>query len=227
MNRGFRKSQIVFYGVLAAGITLAVTNWTLAGPRPHGKGKHAAEATDTNPAGAKIGEHAPDFTLKDCEGKTHKLSDYTKQGKIVVLEWFNPDCPFIKLHHEKQTTVVDLNKTYAAKDVVILSINSSSSGKEGYGKDADAKKSWKISWPILIDSDGKVGHMYGAKTTPHMFIIDKDGKLRYSGAMDNDPRNEKTGKAKENYVREALDSILAGKTVAHAETKPYGCGVKY
>jgi peroxiredoxin len=176
MTRGFRKSQIVFYGVLAAGLTLAGTNLASAAPRPHGKSKHAAEANDTNPAGAKIGEHAPDFSLKDCEGKTQKLSDYTKQGKIVVLEWFNPDCPFIKLHHEKQTTVVDLNKTYAAKDVVILSINSSSSGKEGYGKDADAKKNWKISWPILIDSDGKVGHMYGAKTTPHMFIIDPVGR---------------------------------------------------
>lgn len=226
MIRNHRKSLITFCGILAAGILLAGTSSALAGPKPKGKGKHQAEpATDV--AAAKVGDKTPDFTLKDTEGKTHRLSDYTKEGKTVVLEWFNPECPFVKLHHEKLTTMADLYKTYNSKNVVILSINSTNSGNPGYGKDAEVKKNWKISWPILNDSDGKVGRLYGAKNTPQMFVIDKDGKLRYSGAIDNDQRNEKKGKDKENYVREAVDSVLAGKKVAHAETKPYGCGVKY
>ncbi len=221
-----RKSLIAFCGILAAAVTLTGTSFALAGPKGKGHGKHMG-GSSMSAGAAKVGDKAPDFTLKDTAGQTHKLSDYTRQGKTVVLEWFNPDCPFVKLHHEKQTTVADLYKSFNSKNVVILSINSTNSGNASFGKDAAAKKNWKIEWPILIDADGKVGHLYGAMTTPHMFVIDKDGKLRYSGAMDNDKENTKKGKDKVNYVREALDSILAGKTVAHAETKPYGCSVKY
>lgn len=226
MTTTHRKPIIALCGILAAGVMLAATTLALAGPKTRHHGKNAS-GSDASTATAKVGEKAPEFSLKDTEGKTHKLSDFTKQGKTVVLEWFNPECPFIKLHHEKQTTMADLNKSFKDKNVVILSINSTNSGNPNFGKDAAAKKNWKIDWPILIDADGKVGHLYGAKTTPHMFVIDKDGKLRYAGAMDNDRDNSKKGKDKENYVRAALDSILAGKPVAQAETAPYGCSVKY
>ena len=183
-------------------------------------------------AAAKVGDKAPDFTLKDTDGKEHHLSEYTAQGKIVVLEWFNSGCPFIQLHHEKQTTLADLHKEFSDKNVVFLAVNSTNASHADFGKDADAKKNWKIEFPILQDADGKVGHAYGAKTTPHMFVIDKKGVLAYAGAMDNDPRNEKTadgkdGEAKVNYVRTALTEIVADQPVTTAETKPYGCGVKY
>lgn len=210
-------------GIASTFVLLAAGSLLLAGPKDkHHKGEDKAAT-----AGAKVGEKAPDFALKDTDGKEVRLSDYTKQGKIVVLEWFNPGCPFIKLHHEKQTTVADLYKDFKGKNVVILAINSTNSSHADFGKDAQAKKNWKIEYPILLDSDGHVGHLYGAKTTPHMFVIDKSGTLAYAGAMDNDPRNEKKGAEKVNYVRAALGDLIAGKKVATAETKSYGCGVKY
>ncbi|HKQ47332.1 MAG TPA: thioredoxin family protein [Phycisphaerae bacterium] len=214
------RTFVIWAMALAVCVALAGASLAIAGPKTkHMPGAESATAT--------VGELAPDFVLKDTDGKSHRLSDYTKQGKIVVLQWFNPECPFIKLHHEKQPTMADLQKSFKDKGVVILSINSTHSGHANYGKDAEAKKNWKIDWPILIDADGKVGHLYGAKTTPHMFVIDKDGKLRYAGAMDNDPRNEKSATDKKNYVRQALASIIDGEKVETPETKPYGCSVKY
>lgn len=205
---------------------LAAASLVLAGPQDHQQGHEDKGHGDKDMhASAKIGEQAPDFALKDTDGKEHKLSDY--KGKIVVLEWFNPGCPFIKLHHEKQSTFADLYKDYHGKDVVILAINSTNADHADYGKDAQAKKDWKIEYPILSDANGKVGHAYGAKTTPHVFVIDKDGKLAYSGAIDNDARMQKQGDDKVNYVRNALDELLAGKAVSKAETRPYGCSVKY
>ncbi|HUN81125.1 MAG TPA: redoxin domain-containing protein [Phycisphaerae bacterium] len=218
------KSTAKVMAVLAGGVLLVGTSLALAGPKDKtDKGKHHNQTAA--PANAKIGEPAPNFTLKDSEGNEHRLSDYA--GKVVVLTWFNSDCPFVKLHYEKQTTVVDLYNSYKSKNVAVLAINSTNPKNPSYGKDSAAKKNWKIDFPILVDSDGKVGRMYGAKTTPHCFVIDKNGILAYAGAMDNDPKNEKTGSAKENYVREAVDSLLAGKKVATTETKPYGCSVKY
>lgn len=209
----------VAFVMLATGTSLL-----LAGPSDKDKDKREdSKATDP----PKVGSLAPDFTLKDTEGKEHRISDYTKLGKIVVLEWFNPGCPFIKLHHEKQTTIADLYKDFKDKNVVIFAVNSTNSSHPDFGKDAQAKKNWKIEYSILLDTDGRVGHLYGAKTTPHMFVIDKSGALAYIGAMDNDPRNEKTGSDKQNYVRAALNDLTAGKKVATAETKPYGCSVKY
>jgi peroxiredoxin len=218
------KSLVYVCSALTAIAVFASASLVMAGP--HKGGAHSTG--DAHHASkAKLGEAAPDFTLKDSDGKEHHLSDYTKDGKIVVLEWFNPECPFIKLHFEKQTTMVDMYSKYKDKGVVVIAINSTNSGNPSFGKDADAKKKWKIDFPILIDADGKVGHIYGAKTTPHMFVIDKKGILRYDGAIDNDPKLDKSAKDKHNYVRAALDSLLAGKKVAEAETKPYGCGVKY
>lgn len=211
--------------ILSASLFLAGASLVSAAPKDKPKPKH--EAGHSAHITAKVGEKAPEFTLKDTDGKEHRLSDYTKRGKTVVLTWFNPECPFIKLHYEKQTTVADIHKDFGAKNVQVIAIDSTHSGHANFGKDADAKSKWKLGFPVLIDADGKVGRIYGAKTTPHNFVIDKNGTLAYAGAMDDDARGEKSAKDKHNYVRAALDDILAGKKVATAETKPYGCSVKY
>ncbi|MFM9996547.1 MAG: thioredoxin family protein [Phycisphaerales bacterium] len=172
---------------------------------------------------AKIGEAAPAFELTDLDGKTVKLADF--KGKTVVLEWFNPGCPIVVMHYEADT----MNKTIAKfkdKNVVWVRINSGAAGKQGADKadNVAAQKEWNITTPILLDDSGTVGKSYGAKTTPHCFVINADGVLAYSGAIDNgSPR--KAGDV--NYVAAALTSVLAGETVAQAETKPYGCPVKY
>ena len=224
MNHRNRITNITLSTMLATGLILAGAGLAFAGPKGKTTDKPKASAEPTK---AKVGEKAPDFTLKDTDGKEVRLGDFLKQGKTVVLTWFNPECPFVKLHFEKQTTVVDIYKDYNSKNVQIIAVNSTNSGHANFGKDAAAKKQWKIEFPILIDADGKVGRAYGAKTTPQTFVIDKSGILRYAGAIDNDPRGDKSAKEKQNYVREAVDALLAGKKVATAETKPYGCSVKY
>lgn len=177
--------------------------------------------------GAEIGKPAPDFTLKDLNGKDVKLSDY--KGKIVVLEWFNPKCPFVVRTHEEgslKTTAADLTKD----GIVWLSINSSGPGKEGNGIE-DSKKAaetWKITNPILVDETGRVGMMYGAKTTPHMFVIDAKGMLAYAGAIDNNRGGDLPADKVVNYVKNAVSDLKSpeGK-VKEPKTQPYGCGVKY
>ena len=178
---------------------------------------------------AKIGSDAPAFSLKDTTGKTHNLADY--KGKFVVLEWFNESCPFVKKHYGSGN-MQKLQKEYTGKDVVWLSINSSAAGKEGHVTPESASKTitdWKMeNTKILLDHDGKAGKMYGAKTTPHMYVIDKGGKLIYQGAIDSKATpNTADIESAENYVQVALDSAMAGKPVANATTKPYGCSVKY
>ncbi len=174
-----------------------------------------------------VGKKAPDFTLTDLAGKEHKLSDYTAQGKTVVLEWFNPDCPFVVKHYENEADTMDaLHKEFKNRNVVWLAINS---GKEGHPtadreKNLAAHKNWEMQHPILMDSTGKVGKAYGAVTTPNMYIIDTEGVLRYAGAIDNDRRR---GIGDTNFVRNALTAVLAGETVATPFEKPYGCSVKY
>lgn len=176
-------------------------------------------------SGAKVGDTAPAFELKDTDGNAVKLADF--KGKVVVLEWFNPECPFIVKHHKVNTTFNTLHQEYNTKNVVFLAINSSSEGKQGHGKDLNKKMKtdYKMEYPILIDESGEVGHMYGAKTTPHCFVIDTTGKIVYAGAIDNDTSPTKAGD--KNYVKMALDEVLAGKAVSTSETKPYGCSVKY
>ncbi|HEX8281531.1 MAG TPA: redoxin domain-containing protein, partial [Chthoniobacterales bacterium] len=154
----------------------------------------------------KVGAEAPNFTLKDSSGKTHSLSDY--KGKFVVLEWFNEGCPFVKKHYSSGN-MQKLQKEYTGKDVVWLSINSSAEGEQGHVTPESAPKTiadWKMdSTKLLLDGDGKVGKMYGAKTTPHMFVIDKAGKLVYQGAIDSKPTpNTADLEGAENYVRVAL-----------------------
>lgn len=169
---------------------------------------------------AELGKAAPDFKLKNYDGKDVSLSDY--KDKIVVIEWICPNCPVSK---GKSPDMVDLAKKYGEKGVVWLAIDSSSKGHPYFTTD-EQKKAYAsekhIPYPILTDADGKVGHMYDAKTTPHMFIIDAKGVLVYTGAIDDDFKKPTT-----NYVSQALDALLDGSTVPLSESKPYGCNVKY
>lgn len=176
----------------------------------------------------KVGSAAPDFTLPDATGKTHKLSDY--KGKYVVLEWFNADCPFVKKHYGSDN-MQKLQQEAASRGLVWLSINSSAPGKEG-NLTADAAK--KVmgdlkmkSTALLLDPDGKAGQAYGAKNTPHMFVINQAGKLN-EGAIDSKPSANPADIADAtNYVKAALTDAMAGKPVGTPNTKPYGCSVKY
>lgn len=195
---------------------------------PHGATAKPAAAAKTKPdasvlKGAPIGKPAPDFALKDLEGKDVKLADF--KGKVVVLEWINHECPVVNRVHAAHTMTDTLDK-FKGKPVVWLAINSSSFIGE---KAAEAKK-WmeekKITYPMLLDADGKVGKAYGATNTPHMFVIDQKGNLAYAGAIDNEPTTEDKAQVR-NYVGEAVTSLLAGSTVATPETKAYGCTVKY
>ncbi|HEV8113614.1 MAG TPA: redoxin domain-containing protein [Planctomycetota bacterium] len=183
---------------------------------------------DVKPTEAKleIGKAAPAFELKDLDGKAVKLADY--KGKIVVLEWFNPECPFVVRQHSEGPLKDAAAK--ATKDgVVWLAINSSGPGKEGNGveKNKKAVADWKMAYPVLVDEDGTVGMAYGSKNTPTMYIIDAKGMLAYHGAIDNAADGKPEGGTLVNYVESALAEMKAGKAVSKAETKPYGCGVKY
>ena len=177
----------------------------------------------------KIGKKAPQFTLKDVNGVVHNLKDY--RGKYVVLEWTNFDCPFVKKHYNSGNMQM-LQKKYTDQDVVWLSINSSASGKQGnFSPDEILKRATDHSAAFsayLIDADGKVGKWYGAKTTPHMFIVDPKGKIAYAGAIDDiKSTNVKDIAKASNYVATALDAALAGRPIETTMTKPYGCSVKY
>jgi peroxiredoxin len=180
-------------------------------------------------AAVESGEPAPDFTLKDSKGNPQKLSSYS--GKFVVLEWLNPECPFVKKHYSAGN-MQKLQKEYTAKGVVWLSIISSAPGKQGYrtGPQADADTKDKNASPtaVLLDPSGEVGQLYEAKTTPHMYVINPEGKLIYSGAIDSiRSANPEDCATATNYVRETLDAALSGKPVPTPETKSYGCSVKY
>jgi peroxiredoxin len=177
---------------------------------------------------AKVGEKAPDFTLTALDGKEHTLSDFSKDGKIVVLEWFNAGCPFVKKHYRDDTmTMNKLADKYREQNVVWVRINSGAPGKQGTGLEFNREiaEKWQIKDPILLDESGKVGKMYNAKNTPAMAIVHADGTLAYWGAIDDDRGGRKAGKT--NYVDLALTALVNGESVAKAETKPYGCSVKY
>lgn len=177
----------------------------------------------------KIGKPAPDFALDSASGKSLKLSDY--KGKTVVLEWLNHGCPFVRKHYDSGN-MQSLQKSYTDKGVVWLSVISSAEGKQGYvnAKDATNEKASNKSsaTDILLDPTGKVGTMYEAKTTPHMYVVDPKGVLVYQGAIDDKPSTDTEDiKGATNYVAAALDATLAGKKVTMAQTKSYGCAVKY
>ena len=175
---------------------------------------------------AEIGKAAPGFTLTDLEGKATSLSDFA--GRIVVLEWTNPNCPVVRRTYGSGIMNA-LQKEYTARGVVWLTVNSTSPRHDDNETPAAQKElyaAWKASPTAqLLDLEGAVGRAFGAKTTPHMFIIDRTGSLAYNGAIDDDPRGGSTDR--KVFVKDALDALLAGKTVAVSMSKPYGCGVKY
>ncbi len=180
-------------------------------------------------AEAVPGKPAPAFETKDATGKAQKLSDYA--GKWVVLEWFNKDCPYVKKHYGSGNMQA-LQKTYSDKGVVWLSVNSSAKGKEGYTEPSEAVKVAKDeksnAAAVLLDPTGVVGKSYGAKTTPHMFVIDPKGMVVYAGAIDdNDSSDPSVIIKSKNFVAAALDQGMSGKKIEVASKKPYGCGTKY
>ena len=186
-------------------------------------------AATTIYAAPEVGSKAPDFSVKDTNGKTESLSQY--KGKYVVLEWTNPDCPFVHKHYDSGN-MQKLQKEFTAKGVVWLSINSSAEGKQG----AYTPEKWneivkeKNASPtaMLLDDGGKVGKSYGAKTTPHMFIINPEGNLIYEGGIDSiESTNQADIPKATNYVQAALDEAMTGKPVTTPTSHPYGCGVKY
>jgi peroxiredoxin len=180
--------------------------------------KSGAKSGSHAHAHAKVGEAAPAFTLKDTAGKDVSLSDFA--GKVVVLEWMNPGCPICKGKVEDGSVAKMMAESKAINpDVVFLFINSTAATADKPQESAEYLKSNKIEAPALIDGDGKVGHAYGARTTPHCFVIGADGKLAYDGAIDD--------KGSTNYVVEAVKALKEGKAPSPATTKPYGCSVKY
>jgi peroxiredoxin len=178
-------------------------------------------ASDTAaPSGAAIGQPAPQFTLQDQDGNNVSLSSYT--GKLVVLEWTNPECPFVQKHYQKHT-MTDLAAKYKPQGVQWIAINSTHTVTNAFDKQWATQQN--IQYPILNDASGSVGHAYGATNTPGMYLIGTDGKLLYKGAIDNN-RDEDQAKPI-NYVDQALSEVLAGKPVSVPMTTPYGCTVKY
>ncbi|HEY9419515.1 MAG TPA: thioredoxin family protein [Candidatus Udaeobacter sp.] len=176
-----------------------------------------------------VGGAAPDFSLTDAKGKTHSLAQY--KGKYVVLEWFNPECPFVKKHYGSGN-MQKLQEEYTSKGVAWLTIDSNAPGTEG-NLSADAASKVTTGWKtqqtaLLLDPEGKAGRAYGAKNTPNMVVINPEGKIVYEGAIDSKATpNPADIPNSTNYVKVALDESLAGKPVTTSTTKPYGCSVKY
>jgi peroxiredoxin len=180
-------------------------------------------------ASVNVGKPAPDFTGVDSHGIKHSLSQY--QGKTVVLEWTNHDCPYVKKHYNSGN-MQTLQKQATADGVVWLSIISSRPGKQGHvsGERANELTRSRNAAPtaVILDGTSEIGLLYGAKTTPHMYIVDKTGRLVYMGGIDSIPSsNEADIAGAKNYVRVALDAMAAGKTIEDSITRPYGCSVKY
>src|SRR5690606_5666107 len=178
---------------------------------------------------AVVGNPAPAFSLPSVDGKDVHLSDYA--GKVVVLEWFNPECPFVRASHTKGS-LKDAAERLTKQGIVYLAINSAAPGKQGHGAEinrAGAEK-FNMSHPVLLDESGTVGKTYGATNTPHIYVIDANGTLVHRGAIDNSPDGE--GESPEggklvSYLDEAVAAVLAGQPVKTPETKAYGCSVKY
>lgn len=180
-------------------------------------------------AAPTVGEPAPTFELKDYTGKAHSPAKH--RGQYIVLEWTNPECPFVKKQYDGGN-MQTLQKEWTAKGVVWLAIDSSAPGNEGNLSGSAAEEASKGQYSsathLLLDSDGTVGKLYSAKTTPHMFVINPEGKLIYAGAIDSIPSTNPTDISKAtNYVNQALTEAMEGKPVSVPTSKPYGCGVKY
>lgn len=178
---------------------------------------------------ARVGEPAPDFTATDSNGQSHHLADY--KGKYVVLEWHNQGCPYTRKHYESGN-MQRLQKEWTGKGVVWFTVISSAPGTQGYvtaSQENDyLKKMNATPSAVLLDPDGNLGHLYAAKTTPHMYIVNPAGVLIYNGAIDDHPTPDQSDIASsKNYVSTALQEAMSGKPVSDAATRPYGCSVKY
>ncbi len=180
-------------------------------------------------AQARVGEPAPNFTATDSHGQTQTLSNF--HGKFVVLEWHNNGCPYTKKHYESGN-MQSLQREWTAKGVVWFTVISSAPGEQGYMTSPEENqylvKMRADPTAVLMDPEGKIGHLYDAKTTPQMIVIDPSGKIIYDGAIDNRPTPDESDiKGADNYVTDALTTAMAGKPVAVNHTRPYGCSVKY
>jgi peroxiredoxin len=213
-------------GFLCLGLAMVACS----GSDTHGEaqsGSSQAQAVSDEPA--TVGQAAPDFTLTSVAGNEHSLSEFG--GKYVVLEWINFDCPFVKKHYHSGNMPM-LQEQYRKQGVVWLTICSSAPGKQGYfeGEELTSRieaENWKGN-AYLIDDDGTVGRLYGAETTPHMYIIDTEGQLVYAGAIDSNPSVKPEDiPESQNYVVAAFDNLMAGQQVGTKTTKAYGCSVKY
>ncbi|MFO8173338.1 MAG: thioredoxin family protein [Longimicrobiales bacterium] len=177
----------------------------------------------------EIGASAPDFSLPDTDGVTHSLSDYA--GKWVILEWLNYGCPFVQKHY-RSGNMQALQERYTAEDVVWFSVVSSAPGKQGYYPPAEMRaqneENGNRASAVLLDPEGTVGLMYGAQTTPQMYVIDPHGTLLYNGAIDDNPSSRVSDiEGAKNYLVQAMEEAMAGRAVSEPSTQPYGCSVKY
>lgn len=176
----------------------------------------------------KVGQPAPDFSGTDIQGKAHRLSDY--RGKVVVIEAYNADCPFCANHY-KSGAMQALQGSVVTKGVIWLVVNSTHTSNPSYRKPDAARREFAqfgmkaSAW--LDDHTGAIGKKYGLKTTPHFVVIDQQGLVAYQGAIDDRPASSGDPRTARNYVRQAIEALISGKPVPVAETKPYGCGVKY
>ncbi|MFT7464432.1 MAG: peroxiredoxin [Pseudohongiellaceae bacterium] len=169
---------------------------------------------------------AADFTLTDTDGQEHQLFEYLDADKTVVLEWFNPQCPVSRRYHSPERVMAAAHDEIAGDDIVWLAINSGAEGNQGHGLDVNrqAISDWAISYPVLIDESGTVGHAFGAKTTPHMFVIRPDRVIAYDGAIDDSAGQ---GAGNENLVVSAVSACRMGEMPANSRNRAFGCSVKY
>jgi len=222
-NRFFKETKmtrrVTFFLTVSLIVSLLIIGISYAGSGCCDKSKEQSQDTESSCP------KAPDFTLTNHQGQEVSLADF--EGKIVVLEWFNYDCPFVKHHYEKVPTMVDLAQKYADKGVVWLAINSTNYATVETNK-AFARKN-SIPYAVLDDHEGDVGHAYQAARTPELFVINQKGQIAYHGAIDNAPLGKlNEGQTeKVNYVGNAIAELLADKDVTVPKTKPYGCTVKY
>jgi peroxiredoxin len=180
-------------------------------------------------ADAVVGRPAPAFSTADGQGRTRSLDEF--KGKLVILEWWNPGCPFVGKHYGSGN-MQTLQREWTAKGIVWLTVNSSAPGQQGYMNAAEANATMKekggAPTAVLLDPAGTIGRAYGAKTTPHMFVIDRTGTLAYAGGIDDKPSTDQADvPTARNYVAAALEALTAGQPVITKASQPYGCGVKY
>lgn len=208
--------------LVALVLALTACSSAEAGPEDAAISAFPAKVSGT----AAVGSPAPDFELPDLSAQPVKLSDF--KGKTVVLEWFNPGCPFVKYAWEEAVMPPTVKSALERPDTVWLAINSGAPGKQGHGVETNqqAAGKWNIEHKILLDEQGLVGKAYDAKTTPHMYVVDPAGVLVYNGAIDDAPMGRKSGEPV-NYVDAALGDLTGGQPVGTARTQPYGCSVKY